>query len=82
MEPISNWAAHRTHTGTAPGVCVCVCVCVCACVCLRAFVRHKVQFGDKEPSGRRGGRRGIAKVNVALGVIYWHTTRLTPLMCV
>lgn len=27
-----------------------------------------------------GGGSGIAKVNLALSVIYWHITRLTPLM--
>lgn len=47
---------------------------VCVCVC------HKVQWKDKEQSGGLGEGSGIAKVNLALCVIYWHITRLTPLV--
>lgn len=65
--------SHSTPSPDPKALSVCVCVHVC--------VPHKIQCRDEEQSKGWGRGSGIAKVSVALSVIYRHITRLTQLVC-
>lgn len=67
MEPISRHGhPHITCAGCRVQMCVCVCV-------------HAIKYSERVRGLGIGG--GMAKVSLALSVIYWHITRLPQVAC-